>query len=427
MPMTAAGIEPDWTRATHWIYKGDRVTEVPAVPTSPVRYFTLIEERGDTVSLSVQEPHTRIRVIESPNNKETFGFVITLLPDENYEGDLWMLDSDPSGSDYTGITLYSQLDGTPMWGWRYVEGESVNTILFDTEYADQADPDVSIRMGIRVDVATRAVENQGQPELKDPNDPESNEYIYIDQTVVNAYKNRSHLYIYLSIPGGFRGGGSGPKTPSTSGAGGSSGSSNSSPSDTSKADEVFDDVEDEYVDDINDLLEEIMLDCMGGKLFNALEARGDDIILNVDIGNGNSKYGSSGIKLTQLNSGTLLHEMFHAYQHGVLGTTAFNARIANNEVEAYLARYMFTGNTVGVKYGAEIKELAWYVNKDGTVDPDVDFLFFDAYEKARDAIIAGYAADGIDITYDRNFNPLESIGNNMQGISSIYNLKKDCK
>lgn len=147
-------IEPDWQNARVWEFEQDIVTEVPVLLKHKIGYRTLIRERGDTVSLATQAPHTRIRVIERADSM--FSFVITLLPDESYEGNLSLLESNPAGSDYSGITIYSKPDGTPEWGWRYKNGEIVNTLRFDNAYEDQADPNVSISMGFGGEYITRA-------------------------------------------------------------------------------------------------------------------------------------------------------------------------------------------------------------------------------------------------------------------------------
>ncbi|MDR2912181.1 MAG: hypothetical protein LBV38_02615, partial [Alistipes sp.] len=93
--MLDGAIEPDWSMATTWEYEGEFVTEVPAKLTRRVLYTVLVENRTDTVSLTTQAPHTRIRIVESPRADTMFSFVVTMLPDESYFGDLWQLGSNP--------------------------------------------------------------------------------------------------------------------------------------------------------------------------------------------------------------------------------------------------------------------------------------------------------------------------------------------
>lgn len=138
-------IEPDWQNARVWTVEQDVITEVPALLTRSICYQTMIEERDDTVSLTLRPPHTRIRIVERADSM--FSFVITFLPDESYDGEVTLLESNPEGSDYSGITVYSRPDGTPEWGWRYKNGEIVNKIWFDAEYENLADPNVNISIG----------------------------------------------------------------------------------------------------------------------------------------------------------------------------------------------------------------------------------------------------------------------------------------
>ena len=153
--MLSGAIEPDWSMAQTWEYEQDIVTEVPALLTLPIRYTTLIEERGDTVSLTTQAPHSRLRIIENPETGVMYSFVITLLPDESYGGDPSLLGSHPIESDYWGISVYSKPDGTPLLGYRYENGEFKGSLMFDDNYDDQAISDLLIVIGYDSGPSTR--------------------------------------------------------------------------------------------------------------------------------------------------------------------------------------------------------------------------------------------------------------------------------
>jgi hypothetical protein len=66
-----------------------------------------------------------------------------------------LLGSNPEGSDYQGVAIYSTTDGIPLWGWRFEAGEIMNTLLFDAEHEYEVDPDVRIGMGIAPTGTTR--------------------------------------------------------------------------------------------------------------------------------------------------------------------------------------------------------------------------------------------------------------------------------
>ena len=157
-PLLLDAVEPDWEYV--WVGENDEVivAEVPVRLTRPINYTVQIEERGDTVSLTTQPPYTRILIYELKDGSSMFSFLVTFLPDESYAGNLARLDSDPEGSDYSGITLYSRPDGTPEWGWRYMDGEVTHTLMFSEVDPGQIDPNVRISMGVGTEeTATRAM------------------------------------------------------------------------------------------------------------------------------------------------------------------------------------------------------------------------------------------------------------------------------
>jgi murein DD-endopeptidase MepM/ murein hydrolase activator NlpD len=149
-------VEPDWERVRTWETDSIVGTEVAARVTHSVNYATLVEKLADTVSLTVQQPHVWILFNEHRQTGETICFLASLLPDESYDGDPSLLGSNPEGSDYTGIAIYSETDGTPLYGRRFEAGEITNTLLFDETSDEEIDPDVRIGMGIDSETGTRA-------------------------------------------------------------------------------------------------------------------------------------------------------------------------------------------------------------------------------------------------------------------------------
>lgn len=88
-------------------------------------------------------------------------------------------------------------------------------------------------------------------------------------------------------------------------------------------------------------VKKIMIDCMGGALYNALTAAGKiNIILTSDA----SSYSpaTNTIKLNnKMESNELFHEMWHAYQFSKLTVSEYNNSTINIEIEAHYAQYLY--------------------------------------------------------------------------------------
>lgn len=183
-PLLLDAVEPRWEYV--WVGESDEVvvTEVPVRLTRPIHYTVQVEKQGNTVSLATQPPYTRILIYEPKDGSSTFGFLATFLPDESYAGNLARLSSDPTGSDYTGIMLYSATDGTPLWGWRYENGEVSNTLLFGESDPAQVDPHVRILMGVGSGETTTRVSEKIRPYQK--NDGGGDDSIWIDAVTCTA-------------------------------------------------------------------------------------------------------------------------------------------------------------------------------------------------------------------------------------------------
>jgi hypothetical protein len=85
---------------------------------------------------------------------------------------------------------------------------------------------------------------------------------------------------------------------------------------------------------VEEMIKHIMNDCMGGRVYNALE--GKKIELRIDKGN---SYLNGQITITENSSSdALFHEMFHAYQHT---QDKDPANYINREVEAQIAEFKY--------------------------------------------------------------------------------------
>ncbi len=134
------------------------MTEVPALLTSPILYTTSVEDAGE-VSLTTQAPYVRIRIHEYKDGRPTECILVTFLPDRTYEGEISRLASNPTLSDYSGIVIYSWSDGTPLFGWRYVDGMPMNTLRFEENYRHKwiIDRDTRVGMGVGHAAETRGI------------------------------------------------------------------------------------------------------------------------------------------------------------------------------------------------------------------------------------------------------------------------------
>jgi hypothetical protein len=427
--LLSGAIQPDWSLAQVWEWEGDVFTEMPVTLTSPIRYTTLIEERGDVVSLTTQAPHTRVRIIENHGTGAMTGFVVTMLPDDLYTGNLYELTSNPEGSDFSGIIVYSLLDGIPQWGWRYDAGEIANILLFNTEYEEHADPYVRIFMGFMADTATRG----------------DYFYDYIENGDGDRYGGHIQDIIchgFTRLPeGGSSGGYSGgyyyfppdepyrpeksPMKDSGYGDGGGGGGKLTPKPDAPLSKKLFN-IKDADTKKVEKMLEEILIDCMGGKLNGDLQKEMNGGKLQLNFVN-NSVLGgkfslSNGITITGYDSEDLFHEMFHAFQSYQETVSSFNNSSANRELEAYLAEYMYSGKlTGGNSFDADVQSLFdLYLTENGTLkDPSMEAMFNSMFKDVANHIKTKYERWG-------NSTPYDDKRTGMQSIANIRHLAQNC-
>jgi hypothetical protein len=149
-------IKPDWETARTWESESVLGTEVAARLKRPVKYAVQIEDSGTIESETVQSPYVWVIFNENRASGALSCFVASLLPDASYSGDVSRLGSNPEGSDFWGVAIYSSTDGTPAWGWRYENGEITTTLYFGTAHQNRTDPNIRIFMGFGYEAATRS-------------------------------------------------------------------------------------------------------------------------------------------------------------------------------------------------------------------------------------------------------------------------------
>lgn len=126
---------------------------------------------------------------------------------------------------------------------------------------------------------------------------------------------------------------------------GNDGGGGGSPSGGSKAKSIFqnDSLDKSVWEKVEDLIEEIIEDCMGGNLYNAVKDFLDGEKINFQLTDDkDSSYSPSKksifLSKNDMLSGTLLHELFHVYQ---VKQSSDNISSMNKEIEAHLAQYKY--------------------------------------------------------------------------------------
>lgn len=126
---------------------------------------------------------------------------------------------------------------------------------------------------------------------------------------------------------------------------GNDGGGSGSPSGSSKAKSIFqnDSLDKTVWEKVEDLIEEIIEDCMGENLYNAVKDFLDGEKINFQLTDDkDSSYSPSKksifLSKNDMLSGTLLHELFHVYQ---VKQSSDNISSMNKEIEAHLAQYKY--------------------------------------------------------------------------------------
>lgn len=101
---------------------------------------------------------------------------------------------------------------------------------------------------------------------------------------------------------------------------------------------------------IENMLNKIIANCMGGNLYNAIVNHLDGKTLAIEFRTGSNgefgfKNGTSKIVLgMQMESNQLFHEMWHAYQAYQETTTTWTNALLNLEIETWYAQYLYTSS-----------------------------------------------------------------------------------
>ena len=101
---------------------------------------------------------------------------------------------------------------------------------------------------------------------------------------------------------------------------------------------------------IENMLDKIIANCMGGNLYNAIVGHLNGKTLAIEFRTGSNgefgfQNGTSKIVLgMQMESNQLFHEMWHAYQAYQETTTTWTNALLNLEIETWYAQYLYTSS-----------------------------------------------------------------------------------
>ena len=377
-PLTPGDYSLDWDQAE--VSLDSLLSSVDVPINMQYRYFRYLQPESDSVEL-VPIYSKLVVVKEHPTLLEGCYIrhlmparsMIRAYPDYDYDA---LLNSRPK-TDFSGVSLYTDLNGWPMCICYYYGGELlVDAFLFDRAYS--LEENIARLCDLLGDLAvarctkaeTRATETN-----QDDQKP-----IVIDEVVVSetwqdvfdrllTQLDLQNSYMHDLPNPGIGGSGEGP---TNGGGSGSSSSGNSNDGDgedsSSEPNENIKYEDEETKELIEPLLDSISQDCMGKTLLDALDG------VTIKIGADHNGYNSATNTIELSPHGVygyrdyvLLEELIHRYQN----QAGYTERSLNKELEAkigwinYLIRkgksigYSYRGQ-LGASY-AQVESLAWIV------------------------------------------------------------------
>jgi len=247
--------------------------------------------------------------------------------------------------EFSGVVMYTMLSGHYVAAYRYDGGTlTERAFLYDREQTSEENiaDFCAVMEGVTLGVA---VEQEGTRAIIPDiiwSDPNSNVmYVY---KYIGSY---SHLTEYDPLsPEDYEV--VEPEWENREGAGGGGGGpaeeeEEEDPTGEEMLEDLFEtsNLTEEEKKIVSKMLEEIYDDCMGRELIVSLVSKNNKINLVFSYNNRAGFNPTKGIRLNNDHSEALLHELFHAYQCSQVTATAFYTSVANYEVEAYLATYMY--------------------------------------------------------------------------------------
>lgn len=346
-PLTPGDYSLDWERAE--VSLDSLLSSVDVPIDMQYRYYRYLQPETDSVEL-VPTYSKLVVVKEHPTLLE--GCYIRYImparsmrsayPDYDYDA---LLNSRPK-TNFTGVSLYTDLNGWPMCVAYYYEGDLLfDAFLFDKTHTLEENIE---RLYNLIDDLTVArcsqARTRGTETNQDDGKPIDIEKVIVTETwqdlldrlLTKLELENAHLYDLpqpdIGDSAGFGDSGSGGASSGNSGDG--DGENNTSDH-NSKIE--YEDKETKEL--IEPLLDSISQDCMGKTLLDALDgvtikigANQDQFIKNTIFLENDKTYGYRDY--------VLMEELIHCYQRQIQGTNA-NLRELDNEIEAKVGWYLY--------------------------------------------------------------------------------------
>ena len=349
-PMTPGAYSLDWEQAE--VSLDSLLSSVDVPIEMQYRYYRYLQPEPDSVLLT--PIYSKMVVVKEHPTLLEGCYIRHLIPSrtmlrEQPEFDYDALLNSRPKQGFSGVSLYTDLNGWPMCIGYYYEGELlVDAFLFDRAYSLEENiarlsdllGDLAVARCTKVE--TRATEtNQDDQEPIDIDEVVVSEtwQDYLDRLLTELEFQNLHMH---DLPNpGIGGSGEGP----TNGGGGGSGSSSSNDG-TGEGDEYTSDHNSkiEYEDEetkelIEPLLDSISQDCMGKTLLDLL----DGVTIKTHAYNKSTNYNyfdpdTNTIHLEEHRSYgfryyILLEELIHRFQIQQQGVLSIGKQL-NNEIEA---------------------------------------------------------------------------------------------
>lgn len=348
-PLTPGDYSLDWEQAE--VSLDSLLSSVDVPIDMQYRYYRYLQPEPDSVEL-VPIYSKLVVVKEHPTLLEGCYIrhlmparsMISAYPDYDYDA---LLNSRPK-TDFSGVSLYTDLNGWPMCICYYYESELlVDAFLFDRAYS--LEENIARLCDLLGDLAvarctkaeTRATETN-----QDDQKPINIDEVVVSETWQDLFDrlltqlDLQNSYMHDLPNPGIGGSGEGP---TNGGGSGSSSSGNSGDGDgennTSDHNSKIEYEDEETKELIEPLLDSISQDCMGKTLLAALDgvtikigADQDQFINNTIFLENDKTYGYRDY--------VLMEELIHCYQRQIQGTNA-NLRELDNEIEAKVGWYLY--------------------------------------------------------------------------------------
>lgn len=350
-PLTPGDYSLDWEQAE--VSLDSLLSSVDVPINMQYRYYRYLQPEPDSVEL-VPIYSKLVVVKEHPTLLEGCYIrhlmparsMISAYPDYDYDA---LLNSRPK-TGFTGVSLYTDLNGWPMCICYYYEGELlVDAFLFDRAYS--LEENIARLCDLLGDLAvarctkaeTRATETN-----QDDQKPINIDEVVVSETWQDLFDRlltqldlqNSHMH---DLPNPDIGGG-GDTGSTNSGGGGGNGSSSSTSGDSEDSSSDHNskiEYEDEETKElIEPLLDSISQDCMGKTLLEALDG------VTIKIGAGQDQFIKNTIFLENdktygYRDYVLMEELIHCYQRQYHGADAINSKTLNYEIEAKVGWYIY--------------------------------------------------------------------------------------